>query len=54
MDRCELEWIAGELGIIGSELKALAERGSHAADQLTNACACLAQRLLTWSELRMV
>jgi hypothetical protein len=34
MDRCELERIAGELGMIGSELKKLAERGPHAADQL--------------------
>ncbi|HEX5998511.1 MAG TPA: hypothetical protein VFZ16_03780 [Hyphomicrobiaceae bacterium] len=34
MERCELERIAGELGMTGSELKELAERGSHTADQL--------------------
>jgi hypothetical protein len=34
MDRCELERIAGELGMIGSELKELAERASHVIDQL--------------------
>jgi hypothetical protein len=34
MDRCELERIACELGMAGSELKELAERDSHAADQL--------------------
>jgi hypothetical protein len=34
MDRCELERIAGDLGMIGPELKELAARGPHAADQL--------------------
>lgn len=34
MDRCELERIAGDLGMSGAELKVLAARGPHAADQL--------------------
>jgi hypothetical protein len=34
MDRCELERIAGDLGMVGSELKELAARGPHGADQL--------------------
>jgi hypothetical protein len=34
MDRCELERIAGDLGMSGSELRELAARGPHAADQL--------------------
>jgi hypothetical protein len=34
MDRCELERIAADLGMTGPELKDLAARGPHAADQL--------------------
>lgn len=34
MDRGELEHIAGDLGMTGAELKDLAARGPHAADQL--------------------
>jgi hypothetical protein len=34
MDRCEMERIAGDLGMRGSDLKALAVCGPHAADQL--------------------
>ena len=34
MDRCELERIANDLGMTGPELKDLAARGPHAADQL--------------------
>jgi uncharacterized protein YjiS (DUF1127 family) len=34
MDQLELERIAGDLGMSGSELKELAARGPHAADQL--------------------
>ena len=34
MDRCELERMAGDLGMSGSELKELAAGGQHAADQL--------------------
>lgn len=34
MDRCELERIANDLGMTGPELKELAARGPHAADQL--------------------
>jgi hypothetical protein len=34
IDRCELERIASDLGMTGAELKDLAARGPHAADQL--------------------
>ena len=34
LDRCELERIANDLGMTGSDLKELAARGPHAADQL--------------------
>src|SRR5262245_298354 len=34
MDQCELERIAGDLGMRGPDLKELAARGPHAADQL--------------------
>ncbi len=34
LDRCEVERIAGDLGMMGPELRALAARGPHAADQL--------------------
>jgi hypothetical protein len=34
MDRQELERIAGDLGMSGSELQSLAARGPHAADEL--------------------
>jgi hypothetical protein len=34
LDRGELERIAGDLGMTGAELKDLAARGPHAADQL--------------------
>jgi hypothetical protein len=34
MDRCELDRIAGDLGMSGPELQELAARGPHAADQL--------------------
>jgi hypothetical protein len=34
MDRCEMERIAGDLGMRASDLRALAARGPHAADQL--------------------
>jgi hypothetical protein len=34
MDRCELDRIAGDLGMIGPEPKELAARGPHGTDQL--------------------
>jgi hypothetical protein len=34
MDRCELERIAADLGMTGADLKDLAARGPHGADQL--------------------
>jgi hypothetical protein len=34
MDRCELERIAGDLGMGANELRELAARGPHAADRL--------------------